>query len=151
MAETLTYYLAHNFYTRRKIRKWEVKMEGKYNIILDNPFYDNPQRVEDMKILDSFKDGSKKQKEYLFTRDSHDIVFDDLDKIRKSDGIIAIDVSRVGTPMEIFFASRILNLPVYVIARKNKNHPWIIMHSTKIFSSRKELEEFIKKKFGVKR
>jgi hypothetical protein len=40
-----TLYLAHNFESRKTIRKWELKMEGRYNINLDNPFYDNPERA----------------------------------------------------------------------------------------------------------
>lgn len=147
-----TLYIAHNFLTRKKIRKWELRIEGKYNINLDNPFYDNPDRAEEMVTLDLLKDGGREQRNYLATRSAHDIVEDDLEKIRKSDGLAAMlnDV-RVGSPMEVFFASRVLRIPVYVITRRYKNHPWVIQHATKIFSSRSEFENYIKKKFGVKK
>jgi len=145
-------YLAHNFLTRKKIRKWELRVEEKYNINLDNPFYDNLDRAGEMLILDSLKDCSRGQREYLSTRSAYNIVEDDLEKIRKSDGLIAIlnDV-RVGSPMEVFYASRVLRIPVYIVTRKYNNHPWVIQHATKIFPSKSELEAFIKKKFGVKR
>lgn len=147
-----TLYLAHNFLTRKKIRKWELKIEGKYNIDLDNPFYDNPDRAEEMNVLDQIKDGSKEQQTYLATRSSKNIVEDDLEKIRKSDGIMAMlnDV-RIGSPMEVFFAARVLRIPVYIITRRYEKHPWVIQHATKVFSSRSELEQFLKRKFGVKK
>jgi len=113
------YYLAHNFLTRKLRRKWELKIESRYNIALDNPFYDNPHRAMEMNILDGYKDSSPEQNEYLSQRDENSIVNDDLEKIRKSDGIIALanDV-RVGTLMEIFYASHVLRLPVYILTPK---------------------------------
>lgn len=148
----VTLYFAHNFLTRKQMRKWELKIEGKYNINLDNPFYDNPDRAEEMVILDSYKDASRKQRDYLSTRSSRDIVEDDLEKIRKSDGIVTvITIASIGTPMEIFFASRILRIPVYIVTRKYAKHPWIIEHATKIFETRKNFEQFIKQKYGAKK
>jgi len=147
-----TLYLAHNFESRKAARKWELKIEGKLNIKLDNPFYDNPERAKDMETIDSLRDGSPEQKAYMATRNDHSIVEDDLDKIRKSDGILAIaETTRIGTPMEIFFASRILRIPVYVITKKYNRHPWIRQHATAIFSSRTEFEKFAEKKFGRKK
>lgn len=149
---TPTFYLAHNFNLRKIIRKWELRIEGMYNINLDSPFYDNLNRVEEMKILDSMKDESKEQKNYFSTRNSKSIIDDDLTKIRKSDGIVAIaNDTRIGTPMEIFFASRILRIPVYVITKKYANHPWILQHATKIFKNRTEFEKYVKNKWGLKK
>lgn len=141
-----TLYLAHNFLTRKKIRKWELRIEKKYNVNLDNPFYDNPERAEEMLILDSLIDCSRKQRSYLSTRSSYSIVEDDLEKIRKSDGIVAIlnDV-RIGTPMEVFYASRVLRIPVYVVTRKYAAHPWVIELATKIFAGKKEFEKYLAK------
>lgn len=147
-----TLYLAHNFLTRKKIRQWELKIEGRYNISLDNPFYDNPDRAEEMNILDSLKDGSKEQQEYLSSRSAHSIVEDDLNKIRKSDGICTVITSAsIGTSMEIIWAARVLRIPVYVITKNYLYHPWIIEHATKIFENKRKFEEYIKKKFGVKK
>lgn len=145
-------YLAHNFLTRKNIRKWELKMEKKYNINLDNPFYDNPDRAEEMKILDSYTDCSREQRNYLSTRSSKNIVEDDLEKIRKSDGLVAVmnDV-RVGTPMEVFFAARVLRIPVYIITISYRYHPWVAEYATQIFSTLGEFEQFVKRKFGVKK
>lgn len=147
-----TFYLAHNFLTRKQMRKWELKIEKKFNVNLDNPFYDNPERAEEMLILDSYIDCSRKQRSYLSSRSSYNIVEDDLEKIRKSDGIIAIlnDV-RIGTPMEVFYASRVLRIPVYVVTRKYAAHPWVIQMATKIFANKRELEQFLKNKYGAKK
>ena len=147
-----TLYLAHNFNRRKAVRKWELKMEGKYNINLDPPFYDNPNRAVEMHILDSMKDGNRKQRDYLSSRSSRSIVEDDLDKIRKSDGLLAIaNDTRIGTPMEIFFAGRILRIPVYIVSKKYAQHPWIVQHATKTFKSMAEFERFAEKKWGRKK
>jgi len=145
-------YLAHNFLTRKTMRKWELRMEGKYNIVLDNPFYDNPERASEMETLDDLREGSRKQRDYLSSRSSWDIVEDDLKKIRKSDGIVAFahDV-RIGTPMEIFYAARVLRIPVYVITKKWAIHPWIKEHATHVFSTRQSFEKFLKVHYGVKK
>lgn len=150
--KTKILYLAHNFLTRKSMRKWELKIEGKYNIILDNPFYDNPERADEMKTLDKYTDGSRKQRDYLSTRCTWDIVEDDLTKIRKSDGIIAFahDV-RIGTPMEIFYAARVLRIPVYVVTKKWAEHPWMKEHARFIFKNRDALEKYLAKHYGLKK
>lgn len=149
-----TLYIAHNFNLRRVIRKWELRMESKYNIRFDNPFYDNEGREEQIQAIDSFKDGSPEQKAYLldyYNKANKTIVSDDLTKIRKSDGILAFaNDTRIGTPMEIFFAASVIKIPVYVITHKYQNHPWIQKFATKVFTSRKAFEEFIKKEFGLR-
>jgi len=126
-------------------------MEAKYNINIDNPFYDNPNRAAEMAVTDKMKDGSREQCEFLATRDENSIVDDDLEKIRKSDGIIAMaNVTRIGTPMEIFFAGRILKIPVLVVTKNYANHPWIRKFATKTFPHRTALEKYIKEKYGLK-
>jgi nucleoside 2-deoxyribosyltransferase len=149
---TKTLYLAHNFNTRKSIRKWELKIEGKFNLDLDNPFYDNPKRAAEMEVLDSMRDGNRKQRDYLSQRSAESIVEDDLDKIRKSDGLLAIaNDTRIGTPMEIFFAGRILRIPVYIVSKKYAKHPWIVQHATMTFSSMAEFEKFAEKNWGRKK
>ncbi len=141
-------YLAHNFELRKGIRKWELKIEHKYNIKLDNPFYDAAQRTE-MAILDTMVEGSKEQREYFKNRDTTSLVEDDLEKIRKSDGLVAFaNQTRIGTPMEIFFAARILRIPVYIITKTYPYHPWIKKHATRVFKNRVEFERFVKENFG---
>jgi nucleoside 2-deoxyribosyltransferase len=147
-----TFYLAHNFESRKAIREWELKMEGKYNINFDNPFYDNPERRKDILVIDSFKDGCAAQREFMATRSDKSIVDDDLDKIRKSDGILAIaESTRIGTPMEIFFGGRILRIPVFIITKKYANHPWITRHATEIFKTLKQFEMYINDTWGRKK
>lgn len=149
-----TFYMAHNFYTRRTIRKWELMIEKKYNLNLDNPFYDTTRN--DVEQLDKLKDRSLEQKKWFSENNTPEhvelIVEEDLKMIRKSDGLVAeVNDTRIGTPMEIIMAYRIFKIPVYIITRKYNNHPWIKKHSTKIFRNRKEFEEFIQKKFGLRK
>jgi hypothetical protein len=154
-----TLYLAHNFGNRKKIRKWELNMESKYNVNFDNPFYDHDR--SDVKTLDQVKDGSKEQLEMFRTRNTpekvDEIVNGDLEYIRKSDGIIAYAgtsnkfSTNIGTPMEIFWAAKILEIPVYVITNKYGFHPWILKYATKIFKSLAEFEQFTRETFGLKK
>jgi len=151
---TKTLYLAHNFSSRKAIRKWELRLEGKYNINLDNPFYDHDRN--DIATLDALKDGSKKQVEYFKERNTRDmvdiIVEGDLKLIRKSDGIVSkITSPSIGTSMEIIMAARVYGIPVYVITKTVAYHPWIKKHATKIFSTQKEFEAYVKEKWGRKK
>ena len=148
-----TLYLAHDFYTRKAMRKWEIKMEGKYNINLDNPFYDHDRN--DINALDKLKDGSKKQQQYFKERNTDEmvesIVEGDLELIRKSDGIVTrIKSPSIGTSMEIIMAARVYNIPVYVITTTVAYHPWIKKHATRIFSSIAEFETFVRETWGRK-
>lgn len=152
MTETL--YLAHNFEIRKRIRKWELKIESKFNINLDNPFYDHDRN--DIKALDNLKDGSPEQDQYFKERNTDtmvdSIVEGDLELIRKSDGIITrIKSPSIGTSMEIIMAARIYSIPVYVITKKYAFHPWIKKHATMTFSSTLEFEKFVEKNWGRKK
>lgn len=149
-----TLYLAHNFNIRKQMRKWELKIEGKYNINLDNPFYDHDRN--DIKSLDKLEDDSPEQVKFFKERNTltmvDSIVEGDLELIRKSDGIVTqIKSPSIGTSMEIFFAARILRIPVYIITKKHANHPWIKKHATMIFSSMDEFEKFLEKNWGRKK
>lgn len=55
-----------------------------------------------------------------------EIVEADLEEVRKSDGVLAYlpNVPMAGTPMEIFFASYVLKLPVFAFSMENDG-PWI--------------------------
>ena len=137
-------YLAHCCSSRHKIREWELKIEEKYNLNLDNPFYDgNPNDIEvrNIKSLDETGKEIEKPTEY-----QNYLVWKDLDRIIKSDFVIAIldDNYSIGTHMEIFFA-RMVKKPVYCICLNKYaiEHSWIKYCSTQIFPDLKEFEIFL--------
>lgn len=143
MNKKKTFYLAHNFYDRKELREWELNIEKKHNINLDNPFYDNDRN--DIKALDAMKDHSPEQAKYFRERNTPEmcegIVEGDLEMIRKADGLLTIIKSAsIGTSMEIFFASRVLRIPVYVITENYRFHPWIQKFAARVFLSRYEFE-----------
>jgi len=150
-----TLYLAHNFNIRKQMRKWELKIEGKFNINLDNPFYDHDRN--DIKALDKLEDDSPEQVKYFKERNTltmvDSIVEGDLELIRKSDGLVTkIKSPSIGTSMEIFFASRILRIPVYIITNSRiANHPWIKKHATMTFNNTKEFENFVEREWGKRK
>lgn len=151
---TETLYLAHNFEIRKKMREWEKMIESKYNINLDNPFYDHDRN--DIKALDRLEDGSPEQDQYFKERNTDamvdSIVEGDLELIRKSDGIVTqIKSPSIGTSMEIIMAARIYGIPVYIITERYAFHPWIKKHATMIFNNTKEFENFIEREWGKRK
>lgn len=153
-----TFYLAHNFENRFDVRKWEHKIEDKYNIKLFNPFYDadrndmvqldkeGESRRESMKGLASFSIGECKK-----------LVERDLRAIQQSDGIVTIIKSAsFGTAMEIIMCAYIYRKPVIIISLSGvlTTHPWLrymaSLSKGRIFSTKKEFEQYVKKKFGLR-
>ena len=136
------WYLAHQLSNRQKVRKIELRLENDYKINLLNPFYDTGR--QDVKDLDSGKIKSR----YDFTlQQCKDTVENDLQWIRNSDGMLCIltgDGGAIGSFMEMFYASIILEKPLYlvcplVVIRK---HLWIRALCFKIFRNIKELEAY---------
>jgi len=149
----LKLYIAHNFYSRQKIRKIELKLEAEFNLQLDNPFYDNDRN--DIKSLDKLPEGGKEQKKYFMERNTEEmceaIVEGDLDMIRKSDGLFTIiTAASIGTSMEIIWAARVLRMPVYIVTKNYYYHPWIQKHATKRFKTLQEFKQFLTD-LGLKR
>lgn len=133
------FYLAHPLYSRKEVRKWELDFEKKTNIKLYNPFYDVYR--EDIEDLDKNVLNPRK-------RDSKIIVLEDLEAIKKHEGILCwIDKNlTVGTFQEMVYA-HVWGKIVYSIIQNEKleNHPWLEYHSNKRFKNEKEFENFILK------
>ena len=142
MKKELHLYLAHQFKHRHVVREFELYLEKRYSIILDNPFYSSNSR-QDIEMAD-------KGIEREFTdEDVNRIVENDLRMIRDNNGILAIiiDQEALGSYMEIFYCARMLQRPVYVICpeRKIREHIWIRKHSSMRFESVGQFEEWLKK------
>jgi len=136
----LSFYLAHPVDSRHRIREWEIEFEKRTGIELFNPFYDAKRK--DVLEIDS---GTRKRGEGMTVEKADSIVNKDLKKIVKSTGITAIidGSSSYGTIQEIVYAY-LLNKPVYsLITNGKEKDPWLMYHSTKIFTKREELEEFL--------
>lgn len=157
MMATKLFYLAHSFPLRNNMRKWQMMMEGKYNIKFLNPFYNNKFEREEMEKLDKIS-SKKAQKEYMESWDiskCHDIVEDDLSLIRKSDGIVSyFESPSIGTCQEIIIAALMYRIPVYIITKDCRYHPWLRylsnMSNGKLFRNRTEFKKFAEKKWGKK-
>jgi nucleoside 2-deoxyribosyltransferase len=86
----------------------------------------------------------------------HNIVDIDLELIRKSDGILAVvEQGIIGTTMEIFYAAYTLRIPVYIIAKDYRFHPWmrslVKRSGGQIFKNITEYKEFLLKSVGEKK
>jgi hypothetical protein len=130
------FYLAHQFKYRHEIKIIQIELESEYNIKLINPFYDTGRN--DVMKLDSGKKILRSIKE------CKELVDSDLTWIKNSDGMLCIiyDRDSLGAFMEIFYASKILGRPVYLVSpvESIRKHSWIRALSFKIFKSIEELE-----------
>jgi len=136
-----TWYLAHQLKHRQEIRKIQKNIENDFKIFLLNPFYDTGR--DDVVKLDT---GETKDR-YSFTLDEcKHVVNDDLMWIRNCDGVLCIlkDGDAIGSFMEIFYASKIMAKPVYLVCpvKKIRDHLWIRALTFKIFRNIKELEAY---------
>ncbi len=117
------YYLSHSTEIRHKVRKWELLTESKIDISLINPFYDLLGH-----IFEQIDNGVISLNAYRSTRPKGEIVCNDLDAVKNSDGIIAfIEKPSFGTAMELFYCKTVLNKPIYIYVKdsKLKDHPWL--------------------------
>lgn len=127
-------YLAHPVDSRGSVRLWELDFEFRSGIILVNPFYDIPKPHK-----------PNATREELYEIASEISVERDIETIENSDGLVAIIDNNLsyGVPQEMIYA-RLVNKSVYsLITNGQEKHPWLRYHSTKIFTSYKELEEFL--------
>jgi len=131
------FYLAHPFDTRHDIRKWELEVEKVTGLKIINPFYDTPR--DDVVGIDEGRDGRYEKLDPL------ELVPRDVRAIRKADGVIAFvtgDLS-YGTIQELVYAY-LDAAPVYLVCTNgHEDHPWLVYHATKVFTTREELEEFL--------
>lgn len=136
-----TWYLAHQLKNRHEIREIQKKIESTYKIFLLNPFYDTGRT--DVIDLDT----GKIKDRYSFTlQECKKTVNDDLMWIRNTDGVLCIlkDGDAIGSFMEVFYASKIMAKPVYLVCpvSKVRKHLWIRALTFKTFRNIKELEAY---------
>lgn len=131
------FYLAHPFDTRKWVRKWELKLEKEFGVVLVNPFYDLVR--SDIEQIDA---GRNERYEKL---DPIELVNRDLSAIHSADGLVGIIDGSLsyGTIMEIVYAWS-YHLPVYsIITNGHHGHPWLMYHSTRVFRSLMEFEGYL--------
>ncbi len=140
-----TFYLSHPFASREYVRNWELKFEKKHpKIALINPFYDvEGEGREDVRDRDAGKE-IVKTPGYEWRLTQRDYI-----AIAYSRGILGIvdhnaDKS-IGTIMEFVMARAMAKNPkILVCAKKDLiNHPWLVTHFHKIYSSFEEMEKDI--------
>lgn len=137
------FYIAHQLKNRKKILSIQKYLEYYLNLHFINPFYTYERK--EIKEMDE-----NKITRYIIEYDrAKQIVFDDLEMISLSDGVVCIlyDRDAIGSFMEIFYCSYILKLPVYLITPDEhiKNHVWIKTLCWKIFDSTEDFEKYVQK------
>ena len=136
-----SYYLAHPLNMRKEIREWELGFEKRTKINLFNPFYDADER-RDIYLMD---EGLIIPRTINSKLEGLKIVDRDLNQLEKQDGIICLintQKESFGTPMELFYNSRILRRKSYIVTDKMEGHPWIKGLSTEIFKNKEDLEKY---------
>ncbi len=140
------FYFAHNFEDRKEFRLIELQLEQELGIQLFNPFYDDPDREEEMKILDeggvdNAKDRiAQLKKDYQSGEDaSLVIVRRDLKNLAKQEGLFTIvKKPSFGTSIEICNAV-MMKIPIFFVSEVYSHHPWIKIYCDYTFET---LEEF---------
>jgi len=141
----MKFYLAHPWEMKDEIRKWELEVEFKYGIDFLNPFFDI-KRLD----IEEIVRGKNEPRGIYRKEDGLEIVKRDLELIEKSSGLVAfleLDAKSIGTPIEIFYSSHILNKLTYVITKTCKGHPWISGLATEIFNSKEDFEKYLFEKY----
>lgn len=138
------FYLAHPALSKDYVREWELFIEQKFGINLINPFFEG-QPFEKAVLEKLYTTGKVPKLNY---DQASTIVENDIQFIKDCDGTVAIIDGSIsyGTIMEIIY-SRLNNKPVYIICTNGyETHAWLHYHSTKIFISFKEFEEWLEGK-----
>jgi len=111
-------YFAHSHFHKREYRTLiEKRVEEETSIDLFNPLYDCPMESDPRKLVER-----------------------DLVEVEKCVGVFSyIEDASFGTPMEIAYA-KLKGKPVFIVAKRFCDDPWLRAHATKIFVT---LNEFI--------
>lgn len=147
----LKLYFAHNFNHRKEFRELELALEQELGIELYNPFYDDPERVEEMAELDARLAVAQDKAtafENRFQRrcDSPEmIVKRDLKALAGCDGLFTVvEKPSFGTAIEICNAT-LMKKPIYFVSEVFSEHPWIKVYATQCFKTIEGFKEAVKK------
>lgn len=136
-------YFAHPTPKRVELRDTEIFIESELGIELQNPFYDRYR--EDVVAMDKGI-----MAPYSSNADGDKNVEEDLRDILSSSGLLSVlpkDSGRmIGSSMEIFYNSEVLNRPTYLIIQDNSiyEHIWLVRYATERFGSADEFVEWWK-------
>lgn len=127
------YYLAHPFYSRKRIRNWELEIENKKSIDLINPFYDVERK--DVQDIDQGVENP-------YVKPYKEIVEDDLELIESSIGVVAIvdKGAAVGIYQELVYAHNWEKDIHSIVLNGKEGHPWLKYHSNEIYNSLEDFE-----------
>ena len=148
-------YLAHSVAIIESVRRWELHVQGQYNIDLINPMHNNKfENYQELKKLKTQKN-ILKYMQGLDTMTNKMIVEGDLNLLRRCDGLLAVfKTPTIGTIQEIFAAHFLFNMPVYIIGGEHIVHPWLSYIVEKSggrkFKYRVEFERWLKEQ-GLKK
>ena len=148
-----TFYFAHNFEDRIEFRQLELQLEKELGIQLFNPFYDDPDRVEEMAELDAMQANSRERMAQLahtenkFNRSQDqaiDIVRRDLKNLAREGALFTyVKKPSFGTSIEMCNAV-MMKAPIYFVSEVYWMHPWIKVYADFRFKSIEEFKNSIK-------
>jgi len=139
----LNCYIPHPTGTRHFVRDNIFKPLLEAGINAMNPFYS--QEMEPRSDVAAIDNGEVMEYQELTIELSQQLVRQDERMIEKSDFIIAyMPYPSWGSGMEIYYASKVLRLPVIIITEdKWKNHPWLQSYAYRIFFDAETALSFI--------
>jgi hypothetical protein len=142
--QAFDFYLAHPFDSRFRLRGWGEKLEKKFGVSVLNPFYDSDEQVDIIAI------DAGRQERYTVPDDI--IVDGDLYCIQSTKATIANVTGELsyGTIMEMVYTKLYGHECYTIVTNGHEKHPWITRHSTRVFITYEEFEEWLKTSEYVK-
>ena len=136
-------YLAHSVHERDRGKEVQKKLEAMGHKVY-NPFYPDDIIREDIEAIER---GDIMPWNLVDRKKSGLVCERDLVGVRQSDILIALypTCRTVGIPCEMFFAGHSLHMDVYSSVPEDMvGHPWIVNYSKIVFTSDKELLDYVK-------
>ena len=136
-------YLAHSVHERDRGVRIQKKLEAMGHSVY-NPFYPDDVIRDDIEAIER---GDLHPWDLIDRTKSKAVCERDLEGVRQSDIVICLypTCRTVGIPCEMFFAGHCLHMDVYTVTPEDmEGHPWIVNYSKVVFTSDKDLLEYIK-------
>jgi len=145
-------YLSHPNESRFEIREWELEFEKRTGIKIINPFYDGDRFNEDelRNEVEITHDSSPNGKKYMRFKpmNPRKLVEVDIRDVLMSDGSITVlnehpgsQEESYGTIQEMVYGRLFQKKIFALITNGYEKHPWLVYHSSEIFTSIEGLEK----------
>ncbi len=140
-------YLSHPRESMDYVRKWELEFERRSGINLLNPFFEISRENSD--IDQNEKDATKAHKILNGSTVDDELIF----ILKGRRGLLTIIDGNytLGASMEMVYA-KLFGKPAHTLVTNGyENHPWVVRHSSEIYTDRDVMESRLIELYGNKK